>query len=1115
VREAYGIEREAALKLKDFPTLAHVIRWVKDKRPDLAGAPAAPAPAAGVEPTPARTPAPAAAPSAAPADDPVRAKVIDIVSQQTGYPPEMLDVDLDLEADLGVDTVKQAETFAAVREAYGIEREASLKLKDFPTLAHVIGWVKDKRPDLAGPPAAPAPAVGVERAPAATPAVPVPVATPAPADDPVRAKVVEIVAQQTGYPPEMLDVELDLEADLGVDTVKQAETFAAVREAYGIEREASLKLKDFPTLAHVIGWVKERRPDLAGAPPPPAASGPVDALALPRGDAEAAARVLRRVPVPVLRPPLERTKATGVRLAAGDRVLVMLDQGGVGVALARELRDRGVEVAELHGAAEPARFVAEVERLRGAAPFTGVYWLPGLDDEGDPHALGPDGWRAALGLRAKLLYHAARTLYADLGAGRFVLTATRLGGRHGAGEDGATAPLGGAVTGLAKALARERPDALVKAVDFELDAPPDAVAHALVAETLRDPGAVEIGHRQGARHTLTLVEEPLATGRPLALGPDAVVGVAGAAGRIVSAIVADLATAGGHYYLLDLAPEARRDDPDVARFAADREAMKRELVARAQARGERPTPVAIDKALAALERAAAGAAARAAIERAGGTAYYRQVDLRAAAAVAGVIDEVRARHGRIDVLLHAAGLEVSRFLPDKKPEEFELVFDVKSQGWCNLLTAIGTLPLGATVGFSSIAGRFGNGGQSDYAAANDLLAKLAGHARRARPDTNALVIDWTAWGGIGMASRGSIPKMMEAAGIDMLPAAAGIPIVGRELRAGSRGEVLIAGRLGALEAERDAEGGLEVAAVDVAAAGPMVERVLGMPLSRGLCVEASLDPGAQPFLRDHRIDGTAVLPGVMGLEAFAEVARLGAPGAELVALEDVAFLAPFKLYRDEPRTASVEALFTTRGSEVLARCRLTGSRTLAGQPEPSVTTHFTATARLGGPALAVPAPLRFATGGARAVRAEAIYRLYFHGPAYQVLDACWLDGPTVVGRLRADLPPNHVPATRPTALDPRLLELCFQTAGVWEIGTTGRMGLPARIERVLRYRAGADAVGLHALVTPRADGAYDALVVDAAGAPVAALVGYRTVALGEVDAALRSPIAAAMSRAPD
>ena len=75
--------------------------------------------------------------------DAVVEKVLAIVAEKTGYPADMLEMDLDLEADLGVDTVKQAETFAAVREAYGIARQESLKLRDFPTLKHVVQFVYD------------------------------------------------------------------------------------------------------------------------------------------------------------------------------------------------------------------------------------------------------------------------------------------------------------------------------------------------------------------------------------------------------------------------------------------------------------------------------------------------------------------------------------------------------------------------------------------------------------------------------------------------------------------------------------------------------------------------------------------------------------------------------------------------------------------------------------------------------------------------------------------------------------------------------------------------------------------------------------------------------------
>ena len=67
--------------------------------------------------------------------------VLQVVSEKTGYPQEMLDMDLDLEADLGVDTVKQAELFATIRTHYGIPRKEDLRLSDYNTLNKVVQFV--------------------------------------------------------------------------------------------------------------------------------------------------------------------------------------------------------------------------------------------------------------------------------------------------------------------------------------------------------------------------------------------------------------------------------------------------------------------------------------------------------------------------------------------------------------------------------------------------------------------------------------------------------------------------------------------------------------------------------------------------------------------------------------------------------------------------------------------------------------------------------------------------------------------------------------------------------------------------------------------------------------
>src|SRR5205823_4172447 len=139
-------------------------------------------------------------------------------------------------------------------------------------------------------------------------------------------------------------------------------------------------------------------------------------------------------------------------------------------------------------------------------------------------------------------------------------------------------------------------------------------------------------------------------------------------------------------------------------------------------------------------------------------------------------------------------------------------------------------------------------------AANDLLCKITSSFRTTRPDTRGIAIDWTAWAGIGMATRGSIPKVMELAGIDMLPPEAGIPLIRRELTAGStRGEIMVAQRLGVLLKEWDATGGLDASATEAASKmslpiGPVVGKVASLSLYDGYAVETVLNPAIQPFL---------------------------------------------------------------------------------------------------------------------------------------------------------------------------------------------------------------------------------------------------------------------------
>ena len=329
----------------------------------------------------------------------------------------------------------------------------------------------------------------------------------------------------------------------------------------------------------------------------------------------------------------------------------MGDRGGVGRTLARELERLGCDVLLVKDAPQAEALVGRIGEWAGDKPIQGVYWLPALDVEGDLSLMSLEEWREALRVRVKLLYATIRAVEGrTVPSGVFLVSATRLGGQHGYDEAGAVAPLGGAVTGFAKAWKRERPEVLVKAVDFEAASEAPEIAELLLAETRLDPGVVEVGYKDGLRFSVGLEERHAADGRPgMSLGPESVFLVTGAAGAIVSAITGDLAAAsGGTFHLLDLVPEPDPANPDLARFGTDKDGLKRDIF-------ERLSPGRAGDAGAWSRRSSWPSSGRwrpgrhRGGERAGGRAHWYACDLRDGAAVGRPARPFKERSPRIDV----------------------------------------------------------------------------------------------------------------------------------------------------------------------------------------------------------------------------------------------------------------------------------------------------------------------------------------------------------------------------------------------------------------------------------------------------------------------------------
>ena len=187
------------------------------------------------------------------------AAFLEIVSEKTGYPVDMLEVSMDMEADLGIDSIKRVEILGAMQEKFPelptIEAEELVELR---TLAQVIGAFKVESPAV---PAAKAeikePSFEKSSAPTLTKGNGV-------ESHEIQKAFLEIVSEKTGYPVDMLELNMDMEADLGIDSIKRVEILGGVQEKYPeLPTISAEELVELRTLAQVIGAFQVQAPEKA------------------------------------------------------------------------------------------------------------------------------------------------------------------------------------------------------------------------------------------------------------------------------------------------------------------------------------------------------------------------------------------------------------------------------------------------------------------------------------------------------------------------------------------------------------------------------------------------------------------------------------------------------------------------------------------------------------------------------------------------------------------------------------------------------------------------------------------------------------------------------------
>lgn len=953
-------------------------------------------------------PAPVATPISAPKDS--SSILLAVVAEKTGYPADMLGLDMALDADLGIDSIKRVEILSALQEK--LPNAPAVKpehLGALHTLRDIVNF-------LGGPAAE-------------TTTTPVAIEMQQPKKERLDLSEVllAVVAEKTGYPADMLGLDMALDADLGIDSIKRVEILSALQEKVPDAPEVKPEhLGTLHTLRDIAQFLDGGGGHSEPIAPVQETPRPFDPALTP-GSAESersTAEVVRSVVRPVA---LELQSRPRVRIATRAPVWLIADPSSLATQIAERLAAAGCQTRpftwnDVPNEQDPAGvagliLIAPSEKVAADLPLRAFRWLR----------------RTA----------AALTDSAVAGGALFA-TISNLGGTFGFdGLDPRIDPVQGALAGLAKTAAHEWPLVSCKAIDIDPNLG-NGIADQLVDELLTI-GPTEVGLTAKGRIGLELIEASVAgpndKSHLLASG-DVVVVTGGARGVTAESLFPFVRA-----YQLKLILLGRTDvasaEPNWLAQLEDEAAIKKAIIAHG---GRAMTPREVGEE---FRRIVAQREIRRNVRRltaAGASVEYLPTDVQNAQSLADTLADIRRRLGPITALIHGAGVLADRKIEDLTDEQFQLVYSTKVDGVHNLLAATENDPLKAIVLFSSSTGRFGRTGQAAYAAANEVLNKTAQRLARSKPTCRTVAFNWGPWDG-GMVTP-ALVQVFAKEGIGLISYAEGGATLWRELTAkDGPAEVVVLARsdLGATtEAEPQAT------ASDLR-----------------LVFERAVRLQDHPFLYSHIIGDRAVLPLVLHLEWMAHAAMHGNPGLKFHGFNDLRIFQGVHVEEATPATLRVqsgkaarrEGLFVVpveirgsrKGREIThSRAEIVLSEQLPDTPEVSETLN----------SVSWPCTV------------DEIYDdILFHGPdlrAFERIEAMSDEGAAAWSHV-APMPSEWLtnPMRGAWLADPLALDAAFQLLSVWSYQKHRAVSLPCFAGSYRQYRRSfpADGVSIGVRVT--------------------------------------------------
>lgn len=466
------------------------------------------------------------------------------------------------------------------------------------------------------------------------------------------------------------------------------------------------------------------------------------------------------------------------------------------------------------------------------------------------------------------------------------LCITQMDGSLGRSNPGNISVVGGGLPGLVKCLDLEWSSVFCRATDLAPTLPTEARVQNIISE-LHDANTevVEVAINQAGRRTLAVSQTPVKENKEITttVTSDSVFLVSGGARGVTATCIIEMAKAFQCKFILLGRSSADVTLPAYAINENDEGALKRLIMNDLKEKGQKVSLPEVKRIFKSIQAKKEIDATLQAISQAGASAKYLSGDVTNPSTFRKELQQLTAELGKVSGVIHGAGRLADKYIQDKSEADFEGVLSVKLDGLLSLLSSTDLHNLDHLILFSSVAGFYGNIGQSDYAIANEILSKAAILFKKNHPKTQVSAINWGAWDS-GMVS-GELKAQFEAAGVTLVNSEGGAAMLVNELSTeyAAQAQVIIGGTL------------------------PRGKSHLGN--LRTHHITRQLRKEENPFLEHHKIQNHAVLPVVSAATWMAQSAELLYPDYRVYQIEDT------KLYQGIVFDSSEKEQYTLKLEE--------------------------------------------------------------------------------------------------------------------------------------------------------------------------------------------------------